>query len=288
MEKSELLEALIAAALQGNQSELEKKTVVFKDYANKLIEISLLAASISKNKEGAQLVEITSGRLYNLLPKVIHASQILCSFSDSEDARKNMEVYKQAWIKELKLLNLAMDDITSINDFLSVSEAQILQDIKNCINALYNLDAKEFSHLASQIIARTIRVCDMVNSEMSNFEKCDFTNKVIETVKIIRTNFVSNFVKSSEYARNALISQPIKDPNENEFIESSRNIYDSIRELRNALLLIPQEDDWDTIEDEEVIRQETFDGNSNDFDKLHEENSYNFFCCCLQKHSVNP
>jgi len=238
-----------------------------------LIEISLLAASISKNTEGVQLVEIAANRIFNLLPKVINASEILCSLTESKDAKHNMEIYKQAWIKELKLLNLAMDDITSINDFLSVSEAQILQDIKNSINALNNLDVNEFIHLANQIILRTIRVCDVVNSEMSNFEKCDFTNKVIETVKIVRTNFVSNFVKSTEFAKNALTSQPIKDPNENEYIEASRNIYDSVRELRNALLLIPQDDEemTDNIEDEETLKQESADSNSNDFDKNHQD-----------------
>jgi catenin alpha len=268
LENNSLLEELIAAAFRGNHSDLQNKIVSFKEYANKLIEISLLAASISKNAEGVQLVEITANRVYNLLPKVINASEILCSLTDSEEAKHNMEVYKQAWIKELKLLSLALDDITSINDFLSVSEAQILQDIKNCINALNSSNAKDFNHLSNQIISRTIRVCDVVNSEMSNFEKCDFTIKVIETVKIIRTNFVSNFIKAADYAKQALNSQPMKDPNENEFIEASRNIYDSVRELRNALLLIPQQDeDWDNIEDEEILKQETVDSNSNDFNK---------------------
>ena len=225
--------------------------------------MSELAASISKNIDGIQLVEMASFRLKQLCPQVIHASRVLCSLNQSQEARQNMDTYKHAWLKELRLLILAIDDIISINDFLAVQEALILLDIQDSINGLNCLNVKEFSHSVTQVISRTRRVCEVVNSEMSNFEKCDFTSRVIETVQIIRDGILSNFVQSAEYAKKALISQPMQDPNENEneFIDASRTIYDSIRELRNALLLIPQEDDWESIEDEEIVKLETVDEN---------------------------
>ena len=230
--------------------------------------MSSLAVSISKNTEGIENVDMTSLRLKNLIPQVVHASQVLCSLKDSHEAKQTMEIYKQLWLKELQLVILAIDDIISINDFLAVQEAQILYDIQTCINALNSLNLKEFHHSAIQVIARTVRVCDAVNSEMSNYERCVFTNKVIETVKIVRTTLLSNFVHSAEYAK-----KHIHDPNENEFIDASRTIYDSIRELRNALLLIPQEDDWDNIEDEEILKQGNIeeDNSNNSLEKNFEE-----------------
>ena len=260
IERNEPLEALIAAASDGNHSELDKHIHLFSEHANKFVELSLLAASISNNTDGVQLVEMASHRLKNLLPKVIHAAQILCSFSQSDDARQNMDIYRQAWMQELKLLILAIDDIMSINDFLAVSERQILHDINECIHALNSLNATQFYHAATRVITRTVRVCDAVSSEMSNYERCDFTSRVVDSVKIIKETIVSEFAHAAEYAKHALTSRPVDELNQNEFIDASRSIYDSVRELRNALLLVPQEnDDSDNMDDEEITQTDDGD-----------------------------
>jgi catenin alpha len=186
-------------------------------------------------------------RLKNLLPQLINSAQILCSFPTSKKAQENMEMYRKAWLNELKLLYLAIDDITSVNDFLTVSEAKLLEDINKCISALTSFDAVCFEHTAQQVASRVVRICNVVNYEMFNYEPCDFTKKVLDSVFIIKSTILNNFVQTVEFANKALKSQPIKEPNENEFIDASRQIYYSIRDLRNALLLIPQENDSDNM-----------------------------------------
>jgi catenin alpha len=52
-------------------------------------------------------------------------------------------------------------------------------------------------------------------------------------------------------------AKPMRDLNENEFIDSSRLLYDSIRELRNALLQIPQPESDNLLDEVEAeVEQE--------------------------------
>lgn len=39
----------------------------------------------------------------------------------SKAAQENMDVFKEAWEKQVRLVTEAVDDITTINDFLAVS-----------------------------------------------------------------------------------------------------------------------------------------------------------------------
>lgn len=82
----------------------------------------------------------------------------------------------------------------------------------------------------------------MIDSEMNNYERCEYTSQVSELVSILRNQNLVLYSKAVDFATDALNSRPIRDANENELIDSSRLIYDSVRDLRNALLLIPQQD----------------------------------------------
>ena len=46
-----------------------------------------------------------------------------------------MDVFRDTWEKHVRLLTEAVDEITTIEDFLAVSENHILEDINLCIQA---------------------------------------------------------------------------------------------------------------------------------------------------------
>ena len=46
-----------------------------------------------------------------------------------------MEVFRNTWEKHVRLLTEAVDEITTIEDFLAISENHILEDINSCIQA---------------------------------------------------------------------------------------------------------------------------------------------------------
>jgi catenin alpha len=47
-----------------------------------------------------------------------------------------MDVFRDTWEKHVRLLTEAVDEITTIEDFLAVSENHILEDINLCIQAM--------------------------------------------------------------------------------------------------------------------------------------------------------
>lgn len=49
---------------------------------------------------------------------------------DSLFVQENMQVFEQIWLERLKVLTMAMDSLISVDDFLSVSEAHINEDVK--------------------------------------------------------------------------------------------------------------------------------------------------------------
>jgi len=47
-----------------------------------------------------------------------------------------MNVFRDTWEKHVHLLTEAVDEITTIEDFLAISENHILEDINLCIQAV--------------------------------------------------------------------------------------------------------------------------------------------------------
>jgi len=52
---------------------------------------------------------------------VVNAARILASRPKSKVAQENMDVFKDTWERQVRILTEAVDEITSIDDFLSVS-----------------------------------------------------------------------------------------------------------------------------------------------------------------------
>jgi catenin alpha len=238
----EPLEMLIQAAKAGNPVELEQRAAAFDDYARKLIDISLVACSMSKNTEGIQMIHLIIKRIEHLISQLINAAWILCS-NKTADSLNNMEIFKRIWIDEVKLLTLAIDEIMSINDFLALCETYNLEDINQCIAAIREQDDGVFVQTAGRIIDRMQRVCDIVSAEMDNYESCKFTADISHKVQVLRNELLKNFVISVDNISQAIRAQPVRDLNENEFIEASHLIHEQISDIRSALLLVPQEHD---------------------------------------------
>lgn len=118
------IEELIATSKLGQVDQLKIKITQFRDYASTLSEVSRLAcaltsaATMSAHSEGIQMVQIARKNMEILVPYVINAAQILCVGENSLEGIENMQVIRSRWIKQVALLQLAIDDITSVNDFL--------------------------------------------------------------------------------------------------------------------------------------------------------------------------
>uniref|UniRef100_A0A8C1MED2 Catenin alpha-1 n=1 Tax=Cyprinus carpio TaxID=7962 RepID=A0A8C1MED2_CYPCA len=244
---------LIEAAKNGNEKEVKEYAQVFREHANKLIEVANLACSISNNEEGVKLVRMAASQLETLCPQVINAALALAAKPNSKVAQDNMDLFKDQWEKQVRVLTDAVDDITSIDDFLSVSENHILEDVNKCVIALQEKDVDGLDRTAGAIRGRAARVVHVVTSEMDNYEPGVYTEKVLEATKLLTNTVMPRFTEQIEAAVEALSANPSQPVDENEFIDASRLVYDGVRDIRKAVLMIrtPEELDDSDFETED-------------------------------------
>ena len=84
-------------------------------------QVANLACSMSTNEEGIKMVRLAAAQLEVLCPQVINAARVLTARPRSKVALENMDVFKEAWERQVHLLMDAVDDITTVDDFLAVS-----------------------------------------------------------------------------------------------------------------------------------------------------------------------
>lgn len=228
------------------------------DHVEKLLEVSSMACSMSNNIDGIKLVRMAAIQVQTLSPQVINAARILCARTASKVAQENMDVFRESWQKCVRLLTDAVDDITAINDFLSVSENHILEDLNRCVMVLRENDADTLDRVAGAIRGRSARVCNVVFSETDLYEPDDVINRVLEAVSVLKDQLLMNFARSVEYAVGSLGQG--QDPNDNGFIEASRLVYDGVHDVRNAVLML-YENGYESDSDVEDYGEAGGDGN---------------------------
>ncbi|KAI5087599.1 catenin alpha-2, partial [Silurus meridionalis] len=250
---------LIEAAKSGNEKEVKEYAQVFREHANKLVEVANLACSISNNEEGVKLVRMAATQIDSLCPQVINAALTLAARPQSKVAQDNMDVFKDQWEKQVRILTEAVDDITSVDDFLSVSENHILEDVNKCVIALQEGDVDTLDRTAGAIRGRAARVVHIINAEMENYEPGVYTERVLESIKLLSETVMPRFAEQVEVAIEALSTTPPLPFEENEFIDASRLVYDGVRDIRKAVLMIrtPEE-----LEDDSDFEQEDYDTRS--------------------------
>uniref|UniRef100_A0A8C5CQP3 Catenin alpha-2 n=1 Tax=Gadus morhua TaxID=8049 RepID=A0A8C5CQP3_GADMO len=250
---------LIEAAKSGNEKEVKEYAQVFREHANKLVEVANLACSISNNEEGVKLVRMAATQIDSLCPQVINAALTLAARPQSKVAQDNMDVFKDQWEKQVRILTEAVDDITSVDDFLSVSENHILEDVNKCVIALQEGDVDTLDRTAGAIRGRAARVVHIINAEMENYEPGVYTERVLESIKLLSETVMPRFAEQVEVAIEALSTDPPQAFEENEFIDASRLVYDGVRDIRKAVLMIrtPEE-----LEDDSDFEQEDYDARS--------------------------
>lgn len=260
---------LIDAAKAGCEDRVEECEEVFKLHATKLVEVAQLACSMSSNEEGVKLVRFAALQISKLCPQVINAAKILSVRNTSHIALENMEAFKQAWELQVRLLTESVDDITTIDDFLSVSENHILEDVKTCVQAVQERNETLLDRTAGAIRGRAARVCNVVNAEMNNYEPGFYTEKVLEAVNQLGS-VMDNFAQQVVSAVDALMKND-KEVDENEFIEACRLVYDGVMGIRRAVV---SRDGVDTVETESDVEYEIEKDNSNTFETRSKSSVY--------------
>ncbi|XP_028029884.1 catenin alpha isoform X3 [Bombyx mandarina] len=253
---------LMEAARNGNEKEVEEYALVFTEHANKLVEVANLVCSMSNNEDGVKMVRHAADHIEALCPQVVNAARVLAARARSRVAQDNAAAFAHAWERAVRLLTEAVDDITTIDDFLAVSENHILEDVNKCVVALQEGDPDSLERTAGAIRGRAARVCSVVTQEMDNYEPCIYTKRVLEAVTVLRDQVMSKFAVRVDAAVSALGGGAGGALDENDFIDASRLVYDAVREIRRAVLMNRTSDDLDTDTEFEPVEDMTMETRS--------------------------
>ncbi|XP_054221643.1 catenin alpha-3 isoform X2 [Homo sapiens] len=251
---------LIEAAKNGREKEIKEYAAIFHEHTSRLVEVANLACSMSTNEDGIKIVKIAANHLETLCPQIINAALALAARPKSQAVKNTMEMYKRTWENHIHVLTEAVDDITSIDDFLAVSESHILEDVNKCIIALRDQDADNLDRAAGAIRGRAARVAHIVTGEMDSYEPGAYTEGVMRNVNFLTSTVIPEFVTQVNVALEALSKSSLNVLDDNQFVDISKKIYDTIHDIRCSVMMIrtPEElEDVSDLEEEHEVRSHT-------------------------------
>ncbi|XP_040588480.1 catenin alpha-3 isoform X8 [Mesocricetus auratus] len=295
---------LIEAAKNGREKEIKEYAVIFREHTGRLVEVANLACSMSANEDGMKIVRIAANHLETLCPQIINAAIALASRPKSQVVKNTMEMYKRTWEHYIHVLTEAVDDITSIDDFLAVSvniprhcsysimwnckqriliferersiqsiavhfvhpahcytpESHILEDVNKCIIALRDQDVDNLDRAAGAIRGRAARVAHIVTGEMDSYEPGAYTEGVMRNVNFLTSTVIPEFVTQVNVALDTLSKNSLTVFDDNQFVDISKKIYDTIHDIRCSVMMIrtPEElEDVSDLEEDHEVRSHT-------------------------------
>ncbi|XP_066411098.1 catenin alpha-3 [Molothrus aeneus] len=251
---------LIEAAKNGREKEIKEYAAIFREHTSRLVEVANLACSLSTNEDGTKIVQMAANHIETLCPQVINAALALAARPKSQVVKNNMEMYRSTWENHIRVLTEAVDDITSIDDFLAVSESHILEDVNRCIVALREQDAEGLDRAAGAIRGRAARVAHVVAGEMDNYEPGAYTQGVLGHVQQLSGAVIPEFISQVNIALESLSKSTVHLFDDNQFVDISKKVYDTIHNIRCSVMMIrtPEElEDVSDLEEEQDARSRT-------------------------------
>ncbi|XP_064001301.1 catenin alpha-3 isoform X9 [Pogoniulus pusillus] len=251
---------LIEAAKNGRDKEIKEYAAIFQEHTSRLVEVAHLACSMSTNEDGVKIVQMATNHIETLCPQVINAALALAARPKSHIVKATMEMYKSTWENHIHVLTEAVDDITSIDDFLAVSESHILEDVNKCIIALREQNMDDLDRAAGAIRGRASRVAHIVSGEMDNYEPGAYTEGVMKNVQYLTKNVIPEFISQVNIALESLSKNTVQLFDDNQFVDISKKVYDTIHNIRCSVMMIrtPEElEDVSDLEEDHDARSRT-------------------------------
>ncbi|XP_052533969.1 catenin alpha-3 isoform X4 [Tympanuchus pallidicinctus] len=251
---------LIEAAKNGREKEIKEYAAIFREHTSRLVEVANLACSLSTNEDGMKIVQMAANHIETLCPQVINAALALSARPKSQVVKNNMEMYRSIWENHIHVLTEAVDDITSIDDFLAVSESHILEDVNKCIIALREQNADGLDRAAGAIRGRASRVAHIVSGEMDNYEPGAYTERVMKNVQYLTKSVIPEFISQVNIALESLSKNTVHLFDDNQFVDVSKKVYDTIHNIRCSVMMIrtPEElEDVSDLEEDHDARSRT-------------------------------
>ncbi|XP_062436660.1 catenin alpha-3 isoform X2 [Rhea pennata] len=240
---------LIEAAKNGREEEIKEYAAIFREHTSRLVEVANLACSLSTNEDGMKIVQMAANHIETFCPQVINAALALAARPKSQVVKNNMEMYRSVWENHIHVLTEAVDDITSIDDFLAVSESHILEDVNKCIIALREQNTDNLDRAAGAIRGRASRVAHIVSGEMDNYEPGTYTEGVMKNVRYLTKTVIPEFIGQVNTALESFSKNKMHQFDDNQFVDISKKVYDTIHNIRCSVMVIRTPEELEDVSD---------------------------------------
>ncbi|EFB26653.1 hypothetical protein PANDA_017471 [Ailuropoda melanoleuca] len=117
-------------------------------------------------------------------------------------------------------------------------ESHILEDVNKCIIALRDEDADNLDRAAGAIRGRAARVAHIVTGEMDSYEPGAYTEGVMRNVNLLTSTAIPEFVTQVNVALEALSKNSLDVFDDDQFVDISKKIYDTIHDIRCSVMMI--------------------------------------------------
>lgn len=137
------------------------------------------------------MVRYAALQVSKLAPQVVNAARLLAARPQSKPAQENMDAFREAWEERVRCLTLAVDSTITLDDFLAVSEAHVVEDVKACVEAIVRMKdgaGDDLDRSAGAIRGRSLRVCQVVDADMDLRQPDMYTERVRQAVRMLRNN----------------------------------------------------------------------------------------------------
>merc|ERR1711962_22201 len=175
------INSMLAQATRGSKQDIHIACNKFSKQVEHFSNMTDLICSMTENDEGRRMVRMSCKQLVDLKTKLENAVTILAHIPESKAAMENVNVFKKAWVEQVRTFMDAVDDLINVRDFLSVGENHVLEDVKTCCKAMQVQDIGKVGEHARAIYQRSGRLCDVVTGDMERYEPGLYTEKALKS-----------------------------------------------------------------------------------------------------------
>ncbi|KRY74485.1 Protein humpback-1 [Trichinella pseudospiralis] len=218
-------------------------------------QVANLTCTMSTECDGIKMVRYAAMQVQKLAPQVVNAARLLAARHKSKPALENMQAFRESWEERVYLLTLAVDSIITLDDFLAVSEAHIVEDVKNCIQAVVQKDLNLLDHSAGAIRGRSLRVCQVVDADMEFRPQDLYTENVKKAVLVLRNTAIPQFARKAEAAVEKLNRKPAGQVDVDDLIGVCSLVHRAVQDIRHAVLMNRDPGDIDSDEEYEYDKE---------------------------------
>ncbi|XP_048584760.1 uncharacterized protein LOC116618752 isoform X2 [Nematostella vectensis] len=147
--------------------ETKHKADMFVSHANKLIQVSRHAASISSNPPKVHIITCTCSELEKLIPQLVAAAGSVRRDPRDIGTVDRLCVLRRDWAEKLVTLTDAVDDVTNIQDFIDISELHVQRDVARCHEALAEGNAAKLAQVSHGLHGRVERISQVCKREIA-------------------------------------------------------------------------------------------------------------------------